>query len=73
MLGVSQETVSHWWTSYATGGLDAIPSDAAAALWAPAGRSRTSKPATSRTRSTTIALSSWASARPCEAGGPYAT
>jgi transposase len=27
MLGVSQETVSHWWTSYATGGLDAIPGD----------------------------------------------
>ncbi|MBV8230094.1 MAG: IS630 family transposase [Planctomycetaceae bacterium] len=26
MLGVSQETVSHWWTAYATGGLDAIPS-----------------------------------------------
>jgi transposase len=27
MLGVSQETVSRWWTAYATGGLDAIPSD----------------------------------------------
>ena len=26
MLGVSQETVSHWWTAYATGGLDALPS-----------------------------------------------
>ena len=27
MLGVSQETVSRWWTAYATGGLDAIPRD----------------------------------------------
>src|SRR5438552_7182804 len=27
MLGVSQETVSRWWTAYATGGLDALPSD----------------------------------------------
>jgi transposase len=27
LLGVSQETVSRWWTAYATGGLDAIPSD----------------------------------------------
>ena len=25
MLGVAQETVSRWWTAYATGGLDAIP------------------------------------------------
>jgi transposase len=27
LLGVSQETVSRWWTGYTTGGLDAIPSD----------------------------------------------
>jgi transposase len=27
LLGVSRETVSRWWTAYATGGLDAIPSD----------------------------------------------
>src|SRR5262249_11167837 len=27
LLGVSQETVSRWWTAYATGGLGAIPSD----------------------------------------------
>jgi transposase len=27
LLGVSQETVSRWWTAYATGGLDAIPGD----------------------------------------------
>jgi transposase len=27
LLGVSQETVSRWWTAYATGGLDAIPSN----------------------------------------------
>src|SRR4051794_4052718 len=27
LLGVSQETVSRWWTAYTTGGLDAIPSD----------------------------------------------
>jgi transposase len=27
LLGVSQATVSRWWTAYATGGLDAIPSD----------------------------------------------
>jgi transposase len=27
LLGVSQETVSRWWTAYATGGPDAIPSD----------------------------------------------
>ena len=26
LLGVSQETVSRWWTAYAGGGLDAIPS-----------------------------------------------
>ena len=26
LLGVSQETVSHWWTAYATGGLEALPS-----------------------------------------------
>jgi transposase len=26
LLGVSRETVSRWWTAYATGGLDAIPS-----------------------------------------------
>jgi transposase len=27
LLGVSRETVSRWWTAYATGGLDALPSD----------------------------------------------
>lgn len=27
LLGVSRETVSRWWTAYADGGLDAIPSD----------------------------------------------
>jgi transposase len=27
LLGVSQETVSRWWTAYATGGLAAIPGD----------------------------------------------
>jgi transposase len=27
LLGVSRETVSRWWTAYAIGGLDAIPSD----------------------------------------------
>lgn len=27
LLGVSRETVSRWWTAYAAGGLDAIPSD----------------------------------------------
>jgi transposase len=27
LLGVSQETVSRWWTAYAAGGLSAIPSD----------------------------------------------
>ena len=27
VLGVSRETVSRWWTAYAGGGLDAIPSD----------------------------------------------
>src|SRR5215831_1690503 len=27
LLGVSQETVSRWWTAYTTGGLGAIPSD----------------------------------------------
>jgi transposase len=27
LLGVSRETVSRWWTAYATGGLGAIPSD----------------------------------------------
>src|SRR5205823_540711 len=27
LLGVARETVSRWWTAYATGGLDAIPSD----------------------------------------------
>ena len=27
LLGVSRETVSRWWTAYATGGPDAIPSD----------------------------------------------
>ena len=27
LLGVSQETVSRWWTAYTTGGLEAIPSD----------------------------------------------
>ena len=27
LLGVSRETVSRWWTAYASGGLDAIPSD----------------------------------------------
>ena len=26
LLGVARETVSRWWTAYATGGLDAIPS-----------------------------------------------
>ena len=27
LLGVSRETVSRWWTAYASGGLDAIPSE----------------------------------------------
>jgi transposase len=27
LLGVSRETVSRWWTAYAAGGLEAIPSD----------------------------------------------
>jgi transposase len=27
LLGVSRETVSRWWTAYAAGGLDVIPSD----------------------------------------------
>ena len=27
LLGVSRETVSRWWTAYAAGGLDALPSD----------------------------------------------
>src|SRR3954470_11375354 len=27
LLGVSPETVSRWWTAYATGGLGAIPGD----------------------------------------------
>jgi len=27
LLGVSRETVSRWWSAYADGGLDAIPSD----------------------------------------------
>src|ERR1700749_2067853 len=27
LLGVSQETVSRWWTAYATGGRAAIPGD----------------------------------------------
>ena len=27
LLGVCRETVSHWWSAYADGGLDALPHD----------------------------------------------
>ena len=27
LLGVARETVCHWWSAYADGGLDAIPHD----------------------------------------------
>src|SRR5438105_631107 len=27
LLGVARETVSHWWTAYVSGGLEALPQD----------------------------------------------
>ena len=49
LLGVSQETVSRWWTAYAAGGSAPSPAIGPGAPWAPGGRSRRSRPATSRT------------------------
>src|SRR5436190_19209605 len=73
LLGVSRETVSRWWTAYADGGLDAIPSDRTGRPVGSGRTSRTNKPARSRTRSTTIAPRSWAYPLPCGPDEPCGT
>src|SRR4051794_19124811 len=73
LLGVSRETVSRWWTAYATGGLDAIPSDRTGR---PVGSGRTLSEDQARHIQKQIDdhhPGIWASPRPCGPGRPCAT
>jgi hypothetical protein len=64
LLGLSGETVSCWWSAYAAGGLDALPTTAVADPRARAGLFLTRRPSTASNGSTHTVLKTWASQPP---------